>query len=149
MKILMAVDDSRTLEDRLQAVLSRSSAEETEVLVLHILQPLTPPPPQMDAAYVPELAGEKAAAQTLVERIAEELRRGGLKAYTRVEVGDAQSGILDCAEEWGADLIVLGSHGQNSIQRLLLGSVSEYVATHAKCSVEIVRGSPVRAMAAV
>jgi nucleotide-binding universal stress UspA family protein len=149
MKILMAVDDSRYVEDRLRSVLSRSRAEETEVLVLHILQPLTPPPPQMDAAYVPELAGEKATAQALVERIAEELRRGGVKAHTRVQVGDAQAGILDCAEEWGADLIILGSHGQSSIQRLLLGSVSEYVATHAKCSVEIVRGAPVRAMAAV
>ena len=149
MKILMAVDDSRFVEDRLQAVLTRSCAEQTEVLVLHILQPLTPAPPQMDAGYVPELAGEKAAAQALVERIAEELRRGGLKAYTRVEVGDARAGILGCAEEWGADLIVVGSHGQNSIQRLLLGSVSEYVATHARCSVEIVRGAPVRAMTAV
>jgi nucleotide-binding universal stress UspA family protein len=57
--------------------------------------------------------------------------------------------ILDCATKWKADLIVVGSHGKNGIQRLLLGSVSEYVATHAKCSVEIVRGAPVRAVTAV
>ena len=77
--------------------------------------------------------------RALVDRIAEELRRAGFKAQTRVEVGDAREGILDCAAEWGADLIIVGSHGQRGIQRFLLGSVSEFVARHAKCSVEIVR----------
>jgi nucleotide-binding universal stress UspA family protein len=43
------------------------------------------------------------------------------------------------AEKWGADLIVLGPHGMSGIERLLLGSVSQAVAMHAKCSVEIVR----------
>jgi nucleotide-binding universal stress UspA family protein len=143
MKILMAVDDSRSLEDRVQAVLARGRPETTEAMVVHILQPLAPPPPQMGAGYAPELAGEKTVAQALVGRIAEELRRGGFKAETRVEVGDAQEGILDCAAEWGADLIVVGSHRPNGIQRFLLGSVSEFVARHAKCSVEIVR-APVR-----
>jgi nucleotide-binding universal stress UspA family protein len=47
--------------------------------------------------------------------------------------------ILDEAERWDADLIVLGSHGYNGWQRFLLGSVSHAVATHAHCSVEIVR----------
>ena len=140
----MAVDDSRSLEDRLQAVITRGHPETTEVMVMHILQPIAPPPPQMDAGYAPELAGEKAAAQELVGQIADELRHAGFKAQTRVEVGDAREGILDSAEDWGADLIVVGSHRPNGIQRFLLGSVSEFVARHAKCSVEIVR-TPVRA----
>jgi nucleotide-binding universal stress UspA family protein len=138
-KILMAVDESKFAEDRLQAVLTRGRPETTEVLVLHVLQPLAPPPPQMDRHFAPELEGEKETARALVGRIAEELRRAGFKADTRVEVGDAREGILDCAAEWGADLIVVGSHGQSGIQRFLLGSVSEFVARHAKCSVEIVR----------
>ena len=141
MKILMAVDDSRFLEERLQAVLTRGRAGTTEVMALHILQPMAPPPPQMDAGYAPELAGEKAAGQALVDKIAEELRGAGFKAQARVEVGDARQGILDCAEDWGADLIIVGSHQPNGIQRFLLGSVSEFVARHAKCSVEIVRAA--------
>ena len=107
--------------------------------VIVTLQPIAPPPPQMDRNFAPELEGEKVAARALVDRIAEELRRAGFKAQTRVEVGDAREGILDCAAEWGADLIIVGSHGQRGIQRFLLGSVSEFVARHAKCSVEIVR----------
>ena len=43
------------------------------------------------------------------------------------------------AKKWGADLIVLGSHGYRGLQRFLLGSVSHAVVAHAPCSVEIVR----------
>src|SRR5450755_2840308 len=110
MKILMAVDESKSVEDRLQAIITRGWPETTEVLVLHILQPIAPPPPQMDRSFVPELEGERVAARALVERIAADLRNAGFKADTRVEVGDARESILDCASEWGADLIVVGSH---------------------------------------
>jgi len=50
--------------------------------------------------------------------------------------------ILKEAQDWGANLIVLGSHGQSGLTRLLLGSVSEAVATLALCSVEVIRHSP-------
>ncbi|HKG22127.1 MAG TPA: universal stress protein, partial [Blastocatellia bacterium] len=55
-------------------------------------------------------------------------------------VGHPRYLITDEAERWGADLIVVGSHGYQGLTRLLLGSVSQAVASHAKCSVEIVRG---------
>jgi len=47
--------------------------------------------------------------------------------------------ILQEAAEWAADLIVLGSHGSSGLSRFLIGSTSETVATHAACSVEVVR----------
>ena len=47
--------------------------------------------------------------------------------------------ILKEATTWGADLIVMGSHGRRGLKRFLIGSVSESVAMHAGCSVEIVR----------
>jgi len=47
--------------------------------------------------------------------------------------------ILHEAEEWNADLIVVGSHGRSGFDRVVMGSVSEAVALHAKCSVEVVR----------
>jgi len=56
-----------------------------------------------------------------------------------VEEGDPKSKILDTARDWDADLIVLGSHGRKGLQHFLMGSVSEAVARHAECSVEIVR----------
>jgi nucleotide-binding universal stress UspA family protein len=60
--------------------------------------------------------------------------------------GTAKRVIIDEAEKWKADLIVVGSHGYPAWERLLLGSVSQAVVSHAKCSVEVVRapviGSP-------
>jgi nucleotide-binding universal stress UspA family protein len=53
--------------------------------------------------------------------------------------GPARGVILEEAENWGADLIVIGSHGYRGWQRFLLGSVSLAVVSHAKCSVEVVR----------
>ena len=53
--------------------------------------------------------------------------------------GSPKSVILEEAEKFGADLIVVGSHGYGMVEGFLLGSVSNAVALHAKCSVEIVR----------
>jgi nucleotide-binding universal stress UspA family protein len=47
--------------------------------------------------------------------------------------------ILHEAEVWPADLIVVGSHGRTGFDRFIMGSVSEAVALHAVCSVEIIR----------
>jgi nucleotide-binding universal stress UspA family protein len=62
-----------------------------------------------------------------------------LAVLTEAIEGVAKTVIVDEAEKFGADLIVLGSHGYGLVERLLLGSVSQSVALHAKCSVEIVR----------
>jgi nucleotide-binding universal stress UspA family protein len=47
--------------------------------------------------------------------------------------------IVEEAHRWGADWIVLGSHGYRGYKRFLLGSVSQSVAANAPCSVLIVR----------
>jgi len=80
-----------------------------------------------------------------VENTARAISRFGEIAGERTEIaaktikGDPKIAILDEAERWGADLIVVGTHGYTSMQRLWLGSVSRAVVSHAKCSVEIAR----------
>jgi nucleotide-binding universal stress UspA family protein len=69
------------------------------------------------------------------------LTAAGLKASGEVLSGNAKEVILKEAQEWDADLIVVGSHGRRGIRRFLLGSVSEAVAMNAHCSVVVVRGS--------
>jgi nucleotide-binding universal stress UspA family protein len=140
MKVLMGIDDSKFAAEIARAFVAQFRAGNTEVLVLHVLQPLgLMAPPEMAMGYAPELEEMKKPAQELVERIAKQLRSAGFKAETAVEVGDVRERILDSASEWHADLIVLGSHGTRGIQRFLLGSVAEFVARHAKCSVQIIR----------
>ena len=139
MKILIGVDHSPFSEEVLRAVVTQFRTENAEVRVLHVLQPSAPAPPQMAPGYAPELEGQQKPAHEMVERIAQKLRTAGFKVDTAVEIGDIRETIIDFAAEWRADLIVVGSHGQRGIQRFLLGSVAEFVARHARCSVEIVR----------
>jgi nucleotide-binding universal stress UspA family protein len=63
-----------------------------------------------------------------------------LKATGEVLSGKPKEAILKDAENWVADLIVVGSHGRRGFKRFLLGSVSEEVAMNAHCSVVVVRG---------
>jgi len=58
MRVLMAVDASAFAENVLRAVETGIRHENTEVLVLHVLQPVEPvPPPEMAQDYAPELEG--------------------------------------------------------------------------------------------
>jgi nucleotide-binding universal stress UspA family protein len=140
MKILLGVDDSKFSGDAVRAIVDQFRTENVEVRVLHVLQPITLlVPPEMAQGYVPELEAQKEPARELVERTADELRKAGFNVTTAVKIGDARVVLLDSAAQWGADLIVVGSHGKRGIQSFLLGSVAESVARHAKCSVEIVR----------
>ena len=142
MRVLVAVDDSGFAEDLLRAVVAGIRHENTEVLVLHVLQPVdTVPPPEMAQGYAPELEDEKQPARELVEQIAAELSRAGFAAQTGVRIGDIANTILDQGAEWRADLIAVGSHGHRNIHNLLLGSVAESVARRAGCSVAIVRSA--------
>jgi nucleotide-binding universal stress UspA family protein len=140
MKILLGVDDSKFSEAALQAVIAQHRPSETEVRVLHVVQPISVSrPPQMSAQYAPELEDQVTQAQKFLDRAVQTLRRAGFKAQATVEKGDVRERIIDSASEWHADLIVVGSHGRGGLRRFLLGSVAEFVARHAPCSVEIVR----------
>ncbi len=80
-------------------------------------------------------------AREAIDRAVAILREGPgeFEITTEIVEGNPKHVILDEAERWGADLIVVGSHGRRGLQRFLLGSVSQAVALHAPCSVEIVR----------
>lgn len=65
--------------------------------------------------------------------------RGGLAVEHRLEYGDPAETILSVAQEIGADLIVMGTHGRTGLRRLLMGSVAEKVVRKAFCPVLTVR----------
>lgn len=139
-RIVVAIDGSKTSEGTLQALASQFSPQDTTVRLLHVVEPFTMAvSPQMAAGYAPELEAQLKDAHELVERAANTLCASGFKLATEVREGDIREMILESSRDWSADLIVVGSHGQKGLPRLLLGSVAEAVARHAPCSVEVVR----------
>lgn len=80
---------------------------------------------------------ERIAQQAFEKQLAEV--EGGGEFARFFERGEAYAEIVRRAEAWGADLIVVGSHGETSLSRVLLGSVAERVTRHAHCTVLCVR----------
>ena len=149
MKILLATDGSDCSKTAVNSVAERPWPEGSEVKIVSAME--IPYAPTTETWILPngyyteleKVAKEQAeaAVKDAVERI-ESGKGSGLEISAKIISGSAREVILDEAERWGADLIVLGSHGYSGWQRFLLGSVSHAVATHAHCSVEIVRQKP-------
>jgi nucleotide-binding universal stress UspA family protein len=143
MKILLAVDDSKYSAAATNEIAKRPWPKGTTVRVLTVAEPFPP------LAIEPWYGGRDSLvridkelqkrARDLTRKTAEKLKKKGIKTQAVVLEGDPRSRIVEEAEKWKADLIVLGSHGYTGIKRLLLGSVASSVVSHAPCSVEIVR----------
>ncbi len=146
MKILMAIDESKFSEAAVQLIIGQQRSESAQLRLIHVIEPFTfyfPPEITAEYAAAPQLEAlrkdrlEKGKA--LLGAAADKLRKAGFTVETSLSEGDVRSAIIDSATEGKADLIVVGSHGRKGLDRFLMGSVSEFVARHAPCSVEIVR----------
>lgn len=72
------------------------------------------------------------------------LRTAGFKAISTVLKDIDIESIVGVAEEWDADLILLGWHGRTAMRRFLIGSLPAAVIHGAPCSAELVRFHPER-----
>ncbi|MGH9826809.1 MAG: universal stress protein [Blastocatellia bacterium] len=142
MKILLATDGSEFSVAAASFIAGRPWPPNTQVLVLSDVEAVTPP---IDPWYAAGEAIERIReentrhAEQSVETAAGIIAAGGLKVEKRVMTGHPRYSIVDEAREWGADLVAAGSHGRRGVTRLLLGSVSEAVAMHAHCTVDVIR----------
>jgi nucleotide-binding universal stress UspA family protein len=141
MKVLLPIDESQFSEQAIKEVEERFRTPDTTVRVLHVVAKFVPPAATLwDAGGSLEAAREEVLSRYrgLVEGVAERLTAAGVTAETAIREGAAGKVIINEAKEWGADLIVLGSHGHARLVQMLLGSVAQYVVDHAPCSVEVV-----------
>jgi nucleotide-binding universal stress UspA family protein len=151
MKILLATDGTECSQKAVYSVANRPWPRNGQIGIISVAQLLTletqtttsllcSPYPTSLVESVWEEARKR--AQDAVADARKTLTAAGLNIWDgeATPVGDPRSFILDAAKAWGADLIVLGSHGRHGWDRLLIGSVAEAVALHAHCSVEVVRG---------
>jgi nucleotide-binding universal stress UspA family protein len=146
MRVLLGIDGSEHGDAAVDEIARQHFPAQSEVRVISVVE--TPYysgfGEGMDMSVYVEMertARERALAA--VEKAAARLREyeenRQLNVTTKVISGSPKRLILEEAESFGADLIVVGSHGHGTLERFLLGSVSQAVALHARCSVEIVR----------
>jgi nucleotide-binding universal stress UspA family protein len=144
MKILLATDGSEWSAAALETLVGRPWPAGSQVCVLSVAHPAPffHDPFLVGAAlHYHTLEEERQRAAADVDKAAELIRQRApeLEVVTRTAEGSPQAIVLDEATKFGADLILIGSHGRGAATRFLLGSVSNAVALHAPCSVEIVR----------
>ncbi|MCM3903907.1 MAG: universal stress protein [Pyrinomonadaceae bacterium] len=148
MKILLAVDGSADSAAAVEEVAQRPWPPQSEVKVITAaetplmvgMEPWVPSQEYFDQVE----RAVREAAQAVIDAALEKLKTiedKTLKISSETIQGSPREAIVEEAEHWGADLIVMGSRGLGAWNRLLLGSVSSAVVHHAKCSVEIVRRS--------
>ncbi|MEO8049957.1 MAG: universal stress protein [Acidobacteriota bacterium] len=148
LKVLLAVDGSEGSRYATEALASRPWPGGTEIRVLSAVE--LGMSALQGAFEIPSLDAEHLESQRgAAMKRTEECIDSALKTLQAARLATSQSisvlmaspkeVILQEAAAWPADWIVLGSHGSSGLSRFLIGSTSETVATHAECSVEVVR----------
>ena len=114
-----------------------------EVLtVVHSAVPLALDPAlALAAAHVEQLHEQQRNAKAVVDDAVNQIRAlaPDLEITMKALEGHPKDVIVQEARDWGADLIVVGSHGHGRVRRMVLGSVAEAVVANAPCSVHVAR----------
>ena len=139
-KILVPIDGSansfRALE---QAIFLATKIQEAQITVLYIIEDL----PSL-YIYSPKTieklhADYKSESAKILERCKELASKSGINIHTVLVEGDPASKIIAYSEMEGFDIIMMGSRGMGKFKEMIVGSISNKVIHHAKCSVMLVR----------
>lgn len=149
MRILLATDGSSNAEAALQVVLHRPWEEGAELRVIAVVEPMHERLNKVVGLFgLAKSAGE--AHDRHVQNMKDLLLKcesvlkakfGADKVSSDIVEGRPKESIVAESFRWGADTIVLGAHGKNASGEFLFGSVPDYVMSHARCSVEILRAA--------
>ncbi|MDI1241776.1 MAG: universal stress protein [bacterium] len=147
MKILFATDGARQSEAAIEMLKHFRLGEGDVIKVISVIDMAVPMAVDIYGGYLPDTTEfEKTARETAVKIL--DTATTDIRGYfndppvvveTEVLFGSPESRIVEAADEFKPNLVVVGSHGYNTWERLILGSVSDSVVHHVPCSVLIVR----------
>lgn len=129
MKILLAVDGSSFSDAAVSEIATRPWPAGSEVKIISVIEPpqlpivetWVPPDGYLEALDKADEDQARSAVSKAADQIAKE-QQGNLRVATEIVKGHPKQAIVDTAETWEADLIMVGSHGYRGLTRLLLGS---------------------------
>jgi nucleotide-binding universal stress UspA family protein len=136
MKVLLAIDSSTASQYVIKTAASRPWPSGTLFCVVDVVDVR-----KFDGMPV-LIEEEKHQAQLLVKGAKDALAQSGHEVFSEAHLGFPKKAVPEYANEWGADLVMVGSHGRTALTRFLLGSVAQAVLRTVRCSVEIVRPGP-------
>lgn len=140
--ILVPVDGSDTSEVAVGKATELARAFGSTVTVIYVIDPYPFTGVGTDFAYgqAEYLSAATAEANAAVHAAKEAFANAGVTVDTSViEAHTAWRGIVEAGASLEADLIVMGSHGRNGLEKLVLGSVAQAVLSHTKLPVLVVR----------
>lgn len=147
MKILLCLDRSRPAREAQQFLLQFPFAGQVDLFLAHVVEPVHWPAGPWSTMKRPRQADEirhqlQDEAEGFLRQVETSFPLDRFTCHSLILEGVPGAEILEAIRKYRIDLAVVGSRGLSGLQRLALGSVSEWILTEAKSSVLIVRGSP-------
>ena len=155
-KILAAIDYSPLSQSVFEQALELAKANQSKLLLFHCLTAdavtLVPPfpgefgisPHFVTQAYQAEfvrLDQQLQQTQSLLNQFCEIAKRQGVTAESGYRIIEPGQGLCEIAQDWEADLIMVGRRGRRGLREALLGSVSNYVLHNAPCAVLVIQSN--------
>lgn len=147
-KIVVAIDGSDNAKRAAQVAIKLAKTHNSELMVLYALTSPSAVYTSSNQPYIPEIDDSLnyyqdalKRATRIVDDLVDQAKKEGVAARGMVDrsVSSTVEAIVNQAINFHADLIVIGTRGLGGFKRLVMGSVSSGVVTHADCSVLVVR----------
>ena len=139
-RVLIPVDGSDMAEGIVPFILDIAGPLDLAVVLLQVNRPI--PPVVLEGSQyieVEDVESRREAAEAYLAGLAAEMKAKGVRVTTRVRRGDPVAEILAAANDEGADLIAMTTHGRSGFTRVLFGSIAEGVLRHAPIPVFLMK----------
>lgn len=153
-RILIGIDDSKYSRHAAEYGFELAHTFKSAVALVHIVEPVVmaqPNDPSMLGAFVPNFGTENMEVEKMQEENSKKLLEdtaatlgAKLEVTQFSEIGSTAETIINCAVQFKASLIVIGTHKRSGFDRLLMGSVAESVLHHSPIPVLIVPAEEAR-----
>jgi len=137
-KILIAVEDSTHSLEAARAGIQLAQKVNAEIAVMCAINiGVTIASPEVIPTPIEVINVQREEAHNVIEKV-KAMYQGNLPVHEFTPEGDPREEIVAVADEWGAHIIVVGTHGRTGLTHLLMGSTAEYVVRHSKVPVLVV-----------
>ena len=138
-KILLPIDvaEPEIAKEAIEAARALAKAFDSQLRLIHVTSPVVVASPM---AVIPQAVYDELGVyeKSELQRLAALIDLPKATISTVVRIGAVYPELLSEAEEWGADLIIVGAH-KRSMATYLLGSSAAAIVRHAACTVMVVR----------